>query len=207
MDDETRIDPATGKKRLGRPPKTFAQRAIDAAAKKMERQERKAAQDQEKREEQTKSAFYYLTPQELRFVQSKAEGKTDEESIRIAGYRGAGGRARVRAHRIMQRPVVRAALYELLSRSWDEAKISVTQVLKETAFLAFMPPDMLEGKPTWGLKKEALKMLGDYQKLFERAAPQAGPRSIVQLIVQAGAKVTVPATIEQEKAPLLGNGS
>jgi hypothetical protein len=140
-----------------------------------------------------KNAIYFLTPAELRFAQAKATGQTDEDAIRAAGYRGDSGRARVRAHRLMKRPVVRAAVYELAARAMTEAGIEVTQVMREYAFLAFMPPEMIEGKPKWSDKRGALDRLGDYLKLFNRASPEGGggPKTLLQLIVQAGQQLTV----------------
>lgn len=140
----------------------------------------------EARDNQTKSALYHLTPQELRFVQSVASGKPHSEAIKDAGYRGDGSRGRVRAWRLMQKPVVRAAIYELMCEAFDKSSIEVTQWLRETATLAFMPADMIEGKPKWSDKVKALTLVGDFQKLLEKTSPGKGPTSIINLIVQAG---------------------
>ncbi|HXI41601.1 MAG TPA: hypothetical protein VNH83_16585 [Bryobacteraceae bacterium] len=139
-----------------------------------------------KRDEETKSALYYLTPGELRFVQAIASGKTQVEAIKAAGYRGDGTRGRVRAWRLMQKPVVRAAIYELMCQAFDKTSIEVTQWLRETATIAFMPADMLQGKPKYSDKIKALTLVGDFQKLLERTSPGSQPRSIINLIVQAG---------------------
>ena len=139
-----------------------------------------------KRDEETKSALYHLTPGELRFVQAIASGKTQVEAIKAAGYRGDGTRGRVRAWRLMQKQVVRAAIYELMCQAFDKTSIEVTQWLRETATIAFMPADMLQGQPKYSDKIKALTLVGDFQKLLERTSPGAQPRSIINLIVQAG---------------------
>lgn len=140
----------------------------------------------ERREDQTKSALYHLTPQELRFVQAVASGKSHTDAIKDAGFRGDGNRGRVRAWRLMQKPVVRAAIYELMIKAFDKAEIEVTQWLREVAMIGFMPGDMLEGKPKYSDKIKALTLLGDFQKLLEKTAPGSAPVSVINLIVQAG---------------------
>lgn len=139
-----------------------------------------------KRDQETKSALYHLTPQELRFVQGMATHGNATEAIREAGYRGDGKRGKVRAWRLMQKPVVRAAIYELKSQAWDKAGIETAQWYRETATLAFLPPEMLEGKPRHADKLKALALLGDSLKLLEKTAPGAPQKGIINLIVQAG---------------------
>lgn len=199
MDDEnppdTNVVPI--KRGRGQPRKTDAKKQADADARKIERQERKDSQDEEKRENQVRDATYFLTPQELRFAQAIVAGRTQEDALREAGFRGSASRAKSRAHRLRQRAVVRAAIYELASRAWDQAQIETTHILREYAFIAFLPPGMLEGKFSPANKLEALKKLGEYQKLFEGSQPGSGPKSILQLIAQAGSKVTIGQNIEQ----------
>jgi hypothetical protein len=141
------------------------------------------------RDKQTTSALYHLTPQELRFVQAKAQGADDATAIKAAGYRGDGNRARVRAWRLMQKPVIRAALYELMITAFDRSSIEVTQWLREVAMIAFMPADMMDGKPKWSDKGKMLTVIGEFQKLLEKTAPGKQPQSIVNLIVQAASPV------------------
>jgi hypothetical protein len=154
------------------------------------------------RERQTKSALYHLTPAELRFVQSVAEGKSHAAAAREAGYRGDSDRARVRGWRLMQKPVIRAAVYELMSKAFDKASIEVTQWLREVATLAFMPADMLDGKPKWSDKTAMLKTVGEYQKFLERNTPPGvtAPHSVINLIVQS-ANIAKLAPAKPEPMP------
>jgi hypothetical protein len=150
-----------------------------------------------KREQQTKSALYHLTPAELRFVQAMATGKTHAEAAIEAGYRGDGNRARVRGWRLMQKPVIRAAVYELMSQAFDKASIEVTQWLREVATIAFMPAEMVDGKPKWSDKTAMLRMVGEYQKLLEKNAPSASPVNIINLITQAAAIAKLAPAVAQ----------
>lgn len=141
------------------------------------------------RQLQTKSALYHLTPQELRFVKSIAVGASTKDAISAAGYRGDGERARVRGWRLMQRPVVRAAIYELKVQAFDKASIEVTQWLRETAAIAFMPPEMIEGKPRWSDKMNALAKIGEFQKFLNNQPTSSREVSVITLITQS-AKAT-----------------
>jgi hypothetical protein len=152
------------------------------------------------RDKETKSAVYHLTPQELRFVQAVAQGADHTAAIKLAGYRGDGSRGRVRAWRLMQKPVIRAAIYELMCQAFDKSSIEVTQWLREVATIAFMPADMMDGKPKWSDKGKMLTVIGEFQKLLEKTAPGKQPSSIINLIVQAGATVGVAAVPKEPVA-------
>lgn len=143
------------------------------------------------RQNETKSALYHLTPKELKFVKAVATGMNHTEAIKSAGWRTDGDRAKMRSHRLMKQPVIRAALYELMVQSFDKSQIEVTQWLREVASIAFMPGDMLEGKPRWADKHNALKMVGEFQKLLEKSAPTTREVSIINLITQS----TPPKTV------------
>jgi hypothetical protein len=151
------------------------------------------------REQETKSALYHLTPAELRFVQAVASGKNHTDAIKEAGFRGDGTRGRVRAWRLMQKPVVRAAIYELMVQAFDKASIEVTQWLREVATIGFMPADMLDGKPKYSDKMKALTLIGEFQKLLEKTAPGAQPASVINLIVQAGTAARQVMPISEQK--------
>ncbi len=200
-------EPEKRKRKVGRPRKADSPQAREGVARKAQTEERLGALDEfderaeergrasakaeESRQKQTREAVYFLTPSELKFVQAKAAGKTDEDAIREAGYRGSSNRAKVRAHRLMKRPIIRASVYELVSRAFDETKITVEQILREYAFVAFLPEIKLDGKFTPAHKMEALKRMGEFRKIFDRTSPEHGPKSILQLIVQSGGTVTM----------------
>lgn len=156
----------------------------------------------EPRDQNTKSALYHLTPQELRFVQAVAQGADHTAAIKAAGYRGDGSRGKVRAWRLMQKPVVRAAIYELMVQAFDKSSIEVTQWLREVASIAFMPADMLDGKPKWSDKGKMLQVIGEFQKLLEKTAPSKQHGSIINLIVQAGSKSVVPVAAHPDPIPV-----
>lgn len=160
------------------------------------------------RDKITKSALYHLTPQELRFVKAVAQGADHPQAAKAAGYRIDGDRGRMRAWRLMQKPVIRAAIYELMCESFDKASIEVTQWLREVATIAFMPADMIDGKPKWSDKGKMLTVIGEFQKLLEKTAPGKQPASIVTLIVQAGSTARIlPQVPVNEPAERIGTSS
>ena len=149
------------------------------------------------RSNQTKGALYHLTPQELRFVKGVATGMNHTEAVKAAGFRGDGQRGVSRGWRLMQKPVVRAALYELMCDAFDKAGIETAQWLREVACIAFIPDALIDGKPRYQDKLKALDLLGNFQKILERSAPPAKSEvNIINLITQTIPKGAAAAPVD-----------
>lgn len=150
--------------------------------------ERKSKKAETVRSNQTKGALYHLTPQELRFVKGVATGMNHTEAVKAAGFRGDGQRGVSRGWRLMQKPVVRAALYELMCDAFDKAGIETAQWLREVACIAFTPDALIDGKPRYQDKLKALDLIGNFQKILDKAAPVKSEVNIINLITQTQPK-------------------
>ena len=138
------------------------------------------------REKITTGALYHLSPQELKFVQGVAAGMTGTAAVQAAGYRTDGQRGKARAHQLMKKPLIQAALYDLTSKAWEQAGITVNQVIQQTAEIAFLPRELLDGKPTFNNKVLALKLLSEQMKILDRKKPGQTPEnSVIALILKA----------------------
>ena len=87
---------------------------------------------------------------------------TYNDAFLAAGYKS---NKKAAAHSaLLQRPLIRAALYQKTKEAEREGSISAGQWLREISHLAFMPASMLNGPPGWDHKLKALEMMGRYQK-------------------------------------------
>jgi len=165
--------------RRGKPP-TPRNPVIAKLGKK--KQKKPTVAERKLRDSTTVDAIYFLTPRELRWCRMVTEGVDPNEAVRLAGWRSDGDRARMRAWRLKQKPIIRAALHKLASEAMIKAGIESGQVVTEWARLALMPDFMLEGKPRWSDKMSALSKLAEMLKLIDRNKPSTRELSIIQLI-------------------------
>jgi hypothetical protein len=141
------------------------------------------------RHEKIDSPLYHITKRELDFCTAVASGIDATNALKNSGYRGEGKRGEKRAWRLMQKPLIRAAIWHLKSEAAAKAGIEVTQIVREYAMIGLMPLDMCDGKPKVSDKLNALDKLN---KIVGGAKPaEEGARSIIQLILQAGSKLEV----------------
>lgn len=143
----------------------------------------KARWDQDRKLDRTTAAIYYLTPREREFVGHVCAGLEYSKATEAAGYKLQGKALINKTYRLMRRPMVRAAIYQTMSALFGKANITTEQTLRELATIAFMPDDMLEGRPRYQDKIRALELLAKYQRLLDKFVHHTGEVSVVGLIV------------------------
>jgi hypothetical protein len=135
------------------------------------------------------SPLYHVTKRELDFCKAVACGTDATNALKKSGYRGEGKRAEKRAWRLMQKPLIRAAIWHLKSEAAAAAGIEVSQIVKEYAMIGLIPIDQLADKPRVADKLNALDKLNKI--IGGNKPPEEGSRSIIQLILKAGSKIEV----------------
>jgi hypothetical protein len=156
----------------------------------------KTAAEKRAHDNQITDALYFLTPRELRWVQHVAAGVPRTEAVRLAGWRSDGDRARMRSWRLMQKPIIRAALHQLSKEAMMKAGIENAQIVREYADLAFRPDFMLDGLPRWADKMAALNKLAEIAKLIDKTTPKSGDTNIIALITASMTPKTAPIPSE-----------
>lgn len=165
-----------------RPPKT---RKLDPEA--------TAPREVQKRRDQiTRSPLLHLTTAEMKFCTAKVAGLTDEEALKAAGIRTDGTRARMRAWRLKQKPLIKAAIHEMASASLEAVQVTPEKIVGKLAYVAFLPPEMLDGKPTPRDQLAALTKLAEIAKLVDKTKPTTADHNIINIITQSIAPKTAP---------------
>lgn len=165
---------------------------------------------EEFRQRRTKDAYHHCTPIERRFARIIA---TDPDCNRNEALRRAGFKARdakqisAQATRLYKRPIVRAAIWELVSSELDAAKIEGAQVIREAAYLAFLPAHMIEGKPTWRDKIESQKLLAALLGLEDRTVLHRHEFSYATLVHNAARRGRERLTVDAKPAERPGDVS
>lgn len=174
-------------KRRSSPPRRPARRKLH-----QQPSGRKTVNDQKAHDNQITDALYFLTPKELKWVQAVAAGVNRTEAVKVAGWRSDGDRAKMRAWRLMQKPIIRAALHQISKEAMLKAGIENAQIVREYADLAFRPDFMIEGLPKWSDKMAALNKLAEIAKLIDKTKPTTGDTNIIALITQSLTPKTAP---------------
>lgn len=117
-----------------------------------------------------------------------------------AGYTCAGN-----YFKVMQRPVIRAALYQKASEAFREGNIEAGQWVREIATIAFMPSHMLAGPPTWDHKLKALELLGKYQKWLTENKNLRVDFGLSRLFGAATQAIMLEASATHQILPPAGN--
>jgi hypothetical protein len=138
----------------------------------------------------TKDALAHLKPLELRFVKVlAAQPKMNRtQALLQAGFKPREGKEHDTcryADQMWNRPIVRAALYQITSQALDMATLETSQILRETASIALTPDHMIKGRITYREKIEALKLLGGFYELLNRTTTVKHEHSLVGLIVSS----------------------
>ena len=147
-----------------------------------------------KRDLETQNALLHITPVELRFVTGVCQGLSPTRALIQAGYRKDENRAAVKSTRMMQKPLIIAAIHEMRMIAIEEAGISIAELYRETARIALMPLALVDGKVTVGNKMAALKLASEQAGIIKKAPgalDSQGVNSILELIARAGKTVAV----------------
>jgi hypothetical protein len=153
------------------------------------RERKRRRHKEEKRRNSTKDAFAKLNLLEAKFVLElvKHPERSRKDAIRRCLPEIEEDRTIAKlADSLWRRPVVRAAHEAYVLDAMNIAGMEVGHVLKELAKVALLPDVMLEGKPTYRDKLDALRQLTALAHLLPGNVVDGQRTSITDLIVQAG---------------------
>jgi hypothetical protein len=116
-----------------------------------------------RRQRVTRGSVYFLNSPETRFCRAVAAGATLEAAAVAAGADGAERIQKI-IRTYLKRPVVQAAIYELMPRASEEqlAKLATNEVMR----LALMPDHLLADQPRFVDKRWALETALKLQNKF-----------------------------------------
>jgi len=122
-----------------------------------------------------------LTAKEALFVEEFLVDGFAARAARRAGYGKTQGSARELGHRLIHKPVVKAAIEKARTARIARTRITADRVLLELAVIGFIDPEIPNPNPASD-RVRALALLGKHQGLFndrlEVSGPAGGPIAI-----------------------------
>jgi len=132
------------------------------------------------------NALYYLRNNERRFVQLVASGMANEIAAADAYGIKTEHQRELKARRLMQRPLIRAAINQVKRKILADATLEPGIVVRELAMVGMTPIEDCAGRVTVSDKIKALQTLAQVVRLLDVNVHVTGQVDVVSLIVNSG---------------------